>query len=191
MPFPFYLRVLLIALLASVTARPAAAASLPPVPAFEGALLAKHPLAGWIYRTGTADRVDPARLAAALAGADFVLLGEKHDNPDHHRLQAWAVSALASAGRRPAVVWEMITADQAPALATYQASPTPNAAGLGPAIGWEKTGWPAWSFYQPIAVAALAGGMAIVPGDLERSVIRAVSRQGATAQDALWRSRLG
>ena len=32
----------------------------------------------------------------------FVMLGENHENEDHHRLQAWIVAALIGEGRRPA-----------------------------------------------------------------------------------------
>lgn len=169
----------------------ACAGNLPPLPPVQGQLLADHPLVGRIYRTGTDDLIAPDRLAAALAAAPYVLLGEKHDNPDHHALQAWAVAALAAAGRRPAVVWEMITLDQASALAGYLALPAPDASGLGPAIAWEKTGWPAWPLYQPIAQAALAGGMQIVPGDLGRATLRTIGRQGLGAETAEFRARLG
>lgn len=167
------------------------AGSVPPVPALRGELLADHPLTGRIFRAGTGEELTPERLADALAAAPFVLLGEKHDNPDHHALQAWAVAALAAAGRRPAIVWEMITLDQALALSAYLARPSRDAAGLGPAIGWEKTGWPAWSHYQPIAAAALAGGMTIAAGDLDRTTTRTISRQGLSAQTAEFRERLG
>ena len=50
---------------------------------------------------------------ARLAGADVVLLGEIHDNPEHHLRQAEAIASLSPA----AVVFEMLTPDQAKALA--------------------------------------------------------------------------
>jgi uncharacterized iron-regulated protein len=188
---PWLLRPFLIVLALLGLPALAWAGPVPPVPTLQGEILADHRLAGRIYRAGTNEELSPERLAAALAAAPFVLLGEKHDNPDHHALQAWAIAALAAAGRRPSIVWEMITLDQAPALGTYLAQPSRNAAGLGPAIGWEKTGWPAWSLYQPIAAAALAGGMTIAVGDLDRATIRAISRQGLDAQPAEFRARLG
>ena len=129
-------------------------------------------------------------LMAALSAAPFVLLGEKHDNPDHHALQAWVLAALAGAGRRPAVALEMIGADQAPALAAYLAQPGADAAGLGPAIGWDKTGWPAWPLYQPIAAVALAHGLPIVAGGMARATQRSVGRDGLGAQTVEFRTRL-
>ena len=61
--------------------------------------------------------------------ARFVLIGEIHDNADHHRLQAWLVSRLAEAGR-PALVMEMTDTGQADALDAYLAGPDADAAGL-------------------------------------------------------------
>ena len=52
-------------------------------------------------------------MADIAAARDFVLLGEKHDNPDHHRLQAWMIDALVARGRRPAIAMEMLDAEQA------------------------------------------------------------------------------
>lgn len=54
-----------------------------------------------------------SQLEEALAKARFVLLGEIHANSDHHLIQALLVEALVKkGGRRPAVVFEMISPDQ-------------------------------------------------------------------------------
>jgi uncharacterized iron-regulated protein len=101
------------------------------------------------------------------------------------------VAALAGAGRRPAIVWEMITQEQAPALAAYLAQPGRTAADMGPAIGWEKTGWPAWRLYQPIAEAALNAGLPLAAGDLDRATTRSIGRQGLETLPAEWRASRG
>jgi len=75
-----------------------------------------HPLVGKIWDPRAARFVDEATLTAAIASADFVALGEVHDNPDHHLLQARLVRAGTAAGRRPALAFEMLTADQQPAI---------------------------------------------------------------------------
>jgi uncharacterized iron-regulated protein len=71
-----------------------------------------HPLAGRIWQPAAARFVAPEAVAAALTAARFVLLGEKHDNADHHRIQAWLVGSMIAAGRRPAVAFEMFNRDQ-------------------------------------------------------------------------------
>lgn len=83
---------------------------------------------------------------SGLPAADVVVLGEIHDNPEHHRNQADAVAAL----RPSALVFEMLTAEQA-ALITPQNRDDPALASL---LGWEQSGWPDFAMYRPILTAA-------------------------------------
>jgi uncharacterized iron-regulated protein len=150
------------------------AAELPPLPAAEAPLDRSHPLVGQIVTS--AGRLTPAQLIERAQGYDFVLLGEKHDNPDHHRLQAWVVDALVATGERPAIVMEMLDADQTEALADYRRRPGADAAGLGPALSWEARGWPSWSMYAPIAAVALRADLPILPANLTRADTRSIGR---------------
>ena len=68
-----------------------------------------HPLVGRLYAPMDARFLSEADALDRLAEARYVLLGEKHDNPDHHRLQARFVEGLIERGRRPAVAFEMIS----------------------------------------------------------------------------------
>lgn len=165
----------------AIAAGPVQADEAPPVPPWEAPVLAAHPLVGRLWQPG-ADRAATAReMMDVLSRARFVLLGEKHDNPDHHRLQAWVISALARRGRRPAVVFEMLDQGQVPAIARHLEANPGDAAGLGAAVGWGRSGWPDWSLYRPIAQAALDAGLAIVAGGIARGTVRAIHRDGITA----------
>ncbi len=75
-----------------------------------------HPLAGRIWQPAQERFVAPEAVVTALGKARFVLLGEKHDNADHHRIQAWLVGSMIAAGRRPALAFEMFASDQQAAL---------------------------------------------------------------------------
>ena len=66
-----------------------------------------HPLAGTIW-TSDFKRTTMEELEKSASAADFVLLGEIHDNPDHHLLQAKIIRRLTADGRHPAIVFEMI-----------------------------------------------------------------------------------
>ncbi|MBL4721983.1 MAG: ChaN family lipoprotein [Alphaproteobacteria bacterium] len=99
------------------------------------------------------------------AQTDFTLLGENHDNPDHHRLQGWVIRNVAKQNRKPAIVLEMIEETRQSALDAYQRRPDADAAGLGAAVNWDDSGWPAWADYQPIADAAFESGLPIVAGN--------------------------
>lgn len=127
-------------------------------------------------------------LLGAVAASDFVAVGEIHDNADHHRLQADLLKAMVEAGKRPAVVFEMVPASLQPVL--DKASET-GVEKLGEALDWEGRGWPAWSMYRQIAEVALAAGLPLVAGDLDREVIRAVGKQGRKALAAEDASRIG
>ena len=135
-----------------------------------------HPLTGRIWDVRAARFVDSAAVTQRLAGARYVLLGEKHDNPDHHQIQAALLRALLASGRRPAVAFEMLTADQAPALARHLAASPRDAAGLAEAVNWKRSGWPDFALYQPIVAAALDAGVPVVAGNLANATIRSVAR---------------
>jgi uncharacterized iron-regulated protein len=172
----------LVALLVLLLLAPAApAAEAPPLPeSWASPLLREHPLAGRIWQPAGGTFATPREVAGRLAEADVVLLGEKHDNPDHHRLQAWAIAAMAAAGRRPAVAFEMIPRDKAEALAGYLEAGG-DAAGLGPALAWSETGWPDWALYRPIAEAALSAGLPLAASDLPEAKRGQISEQGIAA----------
>src|SRR4051794_9397711 len=101
-----------------------------------------HPLAGRVWNVRTRTFVEPRDVGAAAARARYVLLGEKHDNPDHHRLQAEVLAAMVNAGRHPAVAFEMLEAPQQEVVDRYRGDPAHDAAGLGPAVRWADTTWP-------------------------------------------------
>jgi uncharacterized iron-regulated protein len=140
-----------------------------------------HALVGKVWDVAAAAFVEPNDLAKRLAGAQFVLLGERHDNPDHHRLQGSIIEQLVKAGRRPAVVLEMLEVGQQPAVDQYLARSDAGAAGFGAALGWEKTSWPPFEQYQPIFDAALVAKLPIVAGNLAQADAKALVKQGVSA----------
>jgi uncharacterized iron-regulated protein len=181
-------RVLL--LLLTLTVAPLSSAAGEPI-AWKTTLSAAHPLVGKIWRAENATFIGAETLIAHLAGAGFIFLGEKHDNPDHHRLQAWILEGLVAAGKRPAVVWEMFGDDKQIAIDAHIAKNPRDSDGLGDAVDWDSTGWPAWREYQPIADVALANSLPIVAGSLPRDAVQSVGRSGLTALPKARRTRLG
>jgi uncharacterized iron-regulated protein len=151
----------------------------------------EHRLVGRIWDVRAGRFVDEVTVIARAAEARYVLLGEKHDNPDHHVLQARLLRALRAAGRRPAVAFEMFTPSQAGALSRHLAAHPRDADGIGAAVDWKASGWPAWSMYEPIARAALEAGLPIVVANLDTEQVRAVGRQGVAALDAALVERHG
>jgi uncharacterized iron-regulated protein len=146
-----------------------------------GMLHRDHPLAGRAFDVRDQRFVDLPAIEAALPTADFVLLGETHDNPDHHLLQARLLRSLVAAGRRPAVAFEMLDVQQQPAVDAALARAPRDPDALAEAVGWAKGGWPAFSLYRPVFAAALDAGLPIVAVNLPRKQAREVVSSGAAA----------
>ncbi len=165
----------------------------PPVADWASPYQRTHPLAGRLWQPASRKFVEPAALIAAMAKAEFVLLGEKHDNADHHRLQAWVTRAALAQGRRLAVAFEMFTTDHAAMIAKHLATAPRDAAGLGPATKWSKRGWPRWRHYRPMAQAALDMGLPIIAANLTRATVMTIFSKGygGLATDEVARLGLG
>ncbi|MGE5217544.1 MAG: ChaN family lipoprotein [Chloroflexota bacterium] len=140
-----------------------------------------HPLTGEIWNVSAARFIDRQSLVERLARTDIILLGERHDNPDHHMLQAEVLRSLVAVGRRPTVGFEMLGLDDARAIADHLAAAPNDAAGLGTAVHWNQRGWPDWAMYQPIAEAALQAKLRIVPTNLPLATARKMTREGLAA----------
>jgi uncharacterized iron-regulated protein len=80
-----------------------------------------------------------------FTGFDIIIVGEIHDSPEHHLLQAEIIAMVDPT----AVVFEMLNSEQA-ALITQANLPDPK---LGEILGWEAAGWPDFAMYAPIFAA--------------------------------------
>lgn len=116
------------------------------------------------------------------------LLGEIHDNAEHHKLRAALVRPAATG----AVVLEQLRTDQQPAIDDVLARPeserTLEAFLL--AVEWERSGWSKYD-YRPLLEAVLAAGLPIYAGDAPRELIRKAAREGPAAISPAELSRLG
>jgi len=170
---------------ALLAAQPACTPSRPSPPglslAWSTTVARDHPLAGRIWDPRASRFVGAAALEAGVAGGRFVLLGETHDNPDHHALQARLIRAMTAAGRRPALALEMLSTDQQPAIDAALAGPAPRAEALREAVAWDRSGWPPFEEYRTVIEAALAADLPVVGANLPRQVMSEVVRRGAAA----------
>lgn len=118
-----------------------------------------------------------AALAERLAGADIVILGEVHDNEEHHQGQAWLVERLQPSG----LAAEMIPQTSEEGVNVFLAQDG-DPGEIGPAIGWNRLGWPDWALYRPIFEAAPL--KVVTGGALGRRIIRQAIGDGAGAAAA-------
>jgi uncharacterized iron-regulated protein len=138
----------------------------------------KHPLIGSMWDSASADEISETELAARIAEARFILLGEKHDNPHHHVRQADLLTTASDNGRRPAVVWEMIAEGKRAVLKAFLEGSNASADGMGGVLNWKESGWPDWHLYQPIAAVALSRDLQQYPGNVDGPVVRNLARLG-------------
>jgi uncharacterized iron-regulated protein len=149
-----------------------------------------HPLVGRIWDARAETFLDEGALSARAAAADFVLLGEVHDNPDHHLLQARLVRAVTAAGKRPALLFEHLDEDVQEKVDGAVARRPRDPDAIGEAVEWEKSGWYAFSMFRPIFAAGLDAGLPIVAANLPRKIAKHVVVKGADALSPELRARL-
>ncbi len=153
-----------------------------PQPEWESKIARDHALVGKVYAVGRGREIGLDDLAAALERTDFVLLGEQHDNADHHRLQASLLAALIAGQRRPAVAFEQIDLEHQNAVdKALDATPWPDAdevaqlaTRVSKAAAWEKSGWPSFSLYRPVFETAIGAGLPIRAANLSRNAMNDV-----------------
>ena len=171
-------------LLLVATLLAACQASLPPLPAWQSAHGREHAELGQIHDLRTGQRLSPRQLVERLAGAPRLLVGERHDNPDHHALQLWLLQALATRREQGSLLLEMFNPDQQDrVVAVRQAIASDQGiADLPGALAWQQ-GWD-WTLYEPIVRHALAQPYPLLAANLDRPQLLQIYRQPPPLQGA-------
>jgi uncharacterized iron-regulated protein len=149
----------------------------PPLPTWQSPEGLNHSDLGRIVDLRSGEEVSAQQLVAELAGADRVLVGERHDNPDHHALQHWLLAALAQRREQGSLLLDMLNPDQQGKVARTQASIERGQwpADLAAALGWQK-GWD-WRLYAPVVEYALAQPYPLLSANLDREEIMGIYRR--------------
>lgn len=137
--------------------------------------------AALVPRGALASRVED--IAKAVGGARYIAIGERHDNPDHHVMQAELVAALAPAG----LAFEMIPQAEETAVNAMRAEGA-TAAELESHLAEAAPGWD-WPVYT--AIMAAAPGAYVAGGGLSKEALRAVYTDGAAGIGASLAERYG
>lgn len=167
--------------------------------------LTDHPLVGRIWSPRSETFVPARELGRELALARFALLGEVHDNPDHHLWQAWAIRTISKlrgarivegAPQIDIIAMEMVRMDQSAALDKFYGRdvlvPRPRKPrDFARMLKWSKSGWPDFEIYAPIIEQAMYEQLVIVPASVSQSFARRVSKEGEAALDAKELAKLG
>ncbi|WP_067277292.1 ChaN family lipoprotein [Mitsuaria sp. 7] len=154
--------------------------------ASRGAALALLPLLLAACATPTAPTTDttdttPTMAASTNAEPEFVLLGELHDNPEHHRARAEQLRRLIAQEPKTVVVFEQFSRSEDAAVATARKAAPGDVNAVVDAAKFDRKGW-RWPLHQPLFEAALQSGAEVRGGNIDRDRIRRIVREG----DAAW-----
>lgn len=151
------------------------------------------PLVGQILDMGSGKQMAWDELVARAKRARVIYLGEKHDNPEHHKNQLRLLAALVEAGKQPTLGFEVFDLGQTSYLMRYsqpKEKKTSHAAGsafnaenwLLKQIDWQEEG-DNWQFYGPLLKSARMHRLPTFGADLSRALrarITAVGYEGLT-----------
>ena len=132
----------------------------------------EHPLVGRIWDVRAERFVSAEELFSRAARARHVILGETHDNPEHHRLQRVVLDALATRGDKRLLAMEQFDSGYQAAIDAARAAGA-NAERIADAGHFDRQGWN-WPFYRPLVQFALEHGWPLVAANLSRDAARAV-----------------
>ncbi len=142
---------------------------------WQSTLHAAHPLVGMIWRSSDQQFISSAELFVEISAYNFILLGEKHDNPDHHRLQRQALQKLQQGDGLDLISFEMLSSDQQENVDNLTPSELASDAILKEHLSWDEEGWE-WDYYGPMIRDAVVAGVTIAAGNISSEEMTAVYR---------------
>jgi uncharacterized iron-regulated protein len=140
--------------------------------------LGDAPLAGRAWDARARRFLERGEVERRIAAADCALLGETHDNPEHHRIQLALLRSAVAAGRRPALAMEQLDVDRQAAVDRALAdAPTPETIAKDAQVssGWE------WPLYAPLVELAVDERLPLVALNLPRSRTGVIVKEGLAA----------
>lgn len=132
------------------------------------------PIDGEIRDLHSGQVLTPQQLLNRLDASRRVIIGEQHDNADHHAAQLWVLQALSERRPQGSLLLEMLTPDQQPKVDAVRRCALASA-DLPAALAWQD-GWD-WNLYGPIVQFALAQPYPLLAANLDNHEIRAFYRQ--------------
>lgn len=173
------LRVAGLCLMVALTVSVSQTHSQPAPPAWRSGLHVNHALVGQIWWAAESRFISRDELLGQLSAADVLLLGEKHDNPDHHTLRLELLQSLLATDRPSLLVMEMMAQTQQPAIDTLSAgNPPPETDAWPQLLTWDE-GW-TWPYYQPVISLALQRNARLMAGNISTDQMMQIYRSEST-----------
>ena len=129
-----------------------------------------HPLVGKWWDVNNQQFISYEDVVADIRSSSILLLGEKHDNADHHLLQSKIIQSIPEQDS-VAISFEMLNN---PSLLTDQTWTSTSQ--FSTQVQWEQSGWPEFQIYEPIFKIAIQRQYKIVAGSPSRKEMMSVAR---------------
>ncbi|MBP6862681.1 MAG: ChaN family lipoprotein [Neisseriaceae bacterium] len=164
-----------------------ACGSMAPPPVVDQASLEAVAQSGRIIDLRTQATLTPAQLAAELAQADIVMVGEKHDQIKHHQMEQWLVATLPQQRPQGSFVLEMLQPKQQDKVTKTQVF----LSGGGhlrmdkvvQATDWQK-GWN-WAQYRDLVNQLLRQPAPVLEANLDREPMMQIYKDKPILSGAL------
>ena len=135
---------------------------------WQSELYADHELVGQIWDSSADAFISVEEIANKSLAASYLILGEKHDNPDHHALQLAFVNLLLNNNKLMQLVFEMMKTDSQSLLNRIQQQQFDSDSDLKAYLNWDEEGWD-WEFYGPLIEAGYEAEVALAAGNITNS----------------------
>lgn len=140
------------------------------------------PAATWVAPAAPSRPLEPGALLASLAARRVVLLGEAHDNAEHHRWQLQTLSALHALRPGLALGFESFPRRVQPALERWVAGEYSESAFLA-AADWRNVWAIDPQLYLPLFHFARQNRVPMLALNVEKDLTRAVREKGFDSVD--------
>lgn len=134
---------------------------------------------GQIYDLHSGKIISSSELLADLATAQHLIIGEKHDNAEHHQIELWLIQNLLIQRPQGSVLLEMLTSEQQPRVNQVKCwlkdNPVVRDSRVQELLNWQK-GW-SWEMYGDIVMQLLRGPYPLLNANIGREQILALYKK--------------
>lgn len=129
-------------------------------------ILPDHPLVNRIYDVRTGSFITRDDLYRRLTGANYILVGETHDNTAQHAVETAIIDYLSGLHRPASVSFEMIDDRQGRLLKDRDIKSSAELIGLLQRTGG---GWDYETYYRNLFDSVIRAGFRILPANIDRT----------------------
>ncbi len=150
-------------------------------------IMQHDPLIGRIINAKTGQNIEFNSLIRKINSHDVIYLSEKHDNPEHHKIQQKIIHGLIEIGLQPSIGFEFFSTDSTPDLLNFMdAGKVEHSkkieniieADLRRKLDWDNQSDQMWKYYFALLSIAQKENLNVAGIDLSGSLKKRITRKG-------------